>query len=137
MRALVHVPALLAWLALLAQGSAMVMAATYVMLAARSSRRAAALRPASEPPDVVERAVEWDDLRSALWAGLAAVAVVPWTYEVLGRPWPPALFGELAAFAASLFLLVVVLETAADLIGCLVRRRDRAGPATLRSPPEA
>ena len=123
-----RVPGAVGWLAVLAQGYAVVMAIAYGALAARWMKRSAALRSAAESAVVHAPRVGRDGVRSALWSGLAAASLVPWGYAVLDRPWSPALRAGLTGLAVSLFVLLVLLETAAELIGWHLRRTRRAGP---------
>jgi hypothetical protein len=53
----------------------------------------------------------WDEVRAALWSGLALVSLVPWVYVALGRPFPRPLLSASIAVAVAVFLLLVVAET--------------------------
>jgi hypothetical protein len=129
LQAFVHrVPGAVCWLAVLAQGYAVALAIAYGVLAARWVKRSTVLRSAAESAVVHAARAGRDGVRSALWSGLAMVSLVPWGYAVLHRPWLPELRAGLTALAVSLFLLLVLLETAAELIGWHLRRARRAGP---------
>jgi hypothetical protein len=124
-------PGALAWLAVLAQAFAFAMAVGYAFLAARWARRAAALAPAPAQVAIHTPRSEWDELRSALWTGLAAASLVPCSYVAFDRAWPPALLSALTVFVVAVLVLLVLVETAAELASFL--RRD--GPLPARGAP--
>lgn len=133
-----RLPGSVAWVAVLGQGYATVMAGAYVLLAAHWSRRAAMLPAAAASAAAIHaRRAEWQDVRSALWSGLATASTVPWIYAALGRSWSVPLRAGVTALAVSLFVLLVLLETAAELVGWHRRRRRRARPAARRAPPRS
>lgn len=94
------VPGVLQWLACVVEGAALAMAVVYAVLEHRWARLAARLRPDS--PGVVLH-LPWttgDDVRSALWYGLAALSALPWMAVAGGRalPRPVLSLSTLAAF---------------------------------------
>jgi len=104
-------PWLVTWLAFLAQGICLVMATAHGLLERRWSHRAALLEPA---PAIATRWTPWDEVRAALWYGLAIVCVVPWTYVGLERALPLSLRSTLEAAAWAVLLLVAAAEIAAS-----------------------
>jgi len=67
----------------------------------------------------------WDDLRVALWHGLAAVSLVPWVYIAFHRRVAADLLPPLSAAAWVVLLLLAAAETIASR-----SRRDGRDPAT-------
>lgn len=113
------------WLALLAEGFFLALAASYAAMESRWARRAAQIE---QSPTFVETHpvwTDWDELRSAFWYTLAIVSLIVWFYVGFGRPLPASLRSALTALAATLFLLVVVAETAAHWHS--TRRRSAGG----------
>jgi hypothetical protein len=62
------------------------------------------------PVAVPSRVSSWDDLRSALWSGMALVSLVPWAYVAFGRPVPPPILSGALAVAGAVLLLLVAAE---------------------------
>jgi hypothetical protein len=108
-------PGLLAWFAFLAQGGCLALAAGYAALEYRWASRATQLEPGSSKVVVHIVWTAWDELRSALWYGLALVSLVPWAYVGLERPLPASLLSALTATAWTVLLLLGVTETLARL----------------------
>lgn len=103
-------PRVLLWLAFLVQGLCLVMAAAHGLLERRWSHRAAQI----EAPTMIETPwTRWDEVRSALWYGLATVSIVPWIYAGLDRALPVPLRSTLEALAWAVLVLLAAAETAA------------------------
>ncbi|HET9317698.1 MAG TPA: hypothetical protein VFQ51_19045, partial [Vicinamibacteria bacterium] len=103
----------LVWLAFLAQGLCLVLGATHGLLEQRWSGRAARLEPRSIA--IQTTWTRWDDVRAALWCGLAIVSLVPWAYAGLDRTLPVPLRSTLDAVAWAVLLLLAGAETAATM----------------------
>jgi hypothetical protein len=118
----VGLPGVLVWPLLLAQASSLALAGGFAALEFRWRRRARQLET-GPPPAAAIHAVwsDWDELRAALWYGMAVVSLILWAYVGFGRRMPAPLLSALSASAAALFLLVVVAETLAQRQA--VRRR--------------
>jgi hypothetical protein len=108
-----RLPGSLVWLALLAQVFFVALAAGYAGVELRWTRRANQLEPNPTAGAIHAVWSDWDELRTALWYGMAIVSLILWTYIGLGRSMPATLLAALTAAGATLFLLVVVAETAA------------------------
>ena len=108
-------PGLIAWLAFLVQGGCLAMAACYAALEYRWSRRAALFEPGSSGVVVHTVWREWDEVRSALWYGVALVSLVPWIYVGLVRPLPSSLLAALTATVWTVLLLLAGAESVASL----------------------
>jgi hypothetical protein len=104
-------PRVLVWLDVLAQGLCLALATAHGLLEQRCSDRAAHL----EPTSIAIRTAwtRWDEVRTALWYGLAIVCVVPWAYAVLDRLLPLPLRSTIDAVACAILLLLAGAETAA------------------------
>jgi hypothetical protein len=113
-------PGLLQWLGFLGQGFCLAMVAAHAALERRWFRRLARLETGSGGVSLHAVGTRWDDVRSALWYGLAVVSVVPWAYAGLGRPIPVPLAPTLCAAGWVVLLLVAMAETVA------ARARSRA-----------
>ena len=108
-------PGLLAWWAFLAQGGCLALAAGYAALEYRWTRRATQLEAGSAGAVIHTVWTVWDELRSAVWYGLALVSLVPWAYVGFERPLPASLLSGLTATAWTVLLLLAVAETLARL----------------------
>jgi hypothetical protein len=104
-------PDLIAFWALLLQGACLVLTLAFAALERRWGARAAGFEGAPSPAVVHTRASSWDDVRAALWSGLALVCLVPGIYVATGRPFPKPLLSASMAAAVAVFVLVVVAET--------------------------
>jgi hypothetical protein len=120
-----RLPGSLVWLALLAQAFCLVLAAGYAAVERRWTRRADRLEPNPAAAAIHAAWTDWDELRAALWYGMAIVSLILWTYVGLGRRMPATLLSALTAAGATLFLLVVVAETAR--LRAALRRRAAGG----------
>jgi hypothetical protein len=114
----------LAWGAVLAQGYCLAMSVAYAALEAQWERRAALVDTASAAVAIHRVWTIWDDLRMALWHGLAAVSLVPWVYVAFHRRVGADLLSPLSAAAWVVLLLLAVVETIASRY-----RRDGREPA--------
>jgi hypothetical protein len=116
-------PAFLTWMAVLAEGYCLAMSAAYAALEYHWARRGADF--AAGRSGVVVHAVwtVWDEVRTALWYGMAAVSLVPWIYAAVDRPVSASLQAALFATAWTVLLLLAATETLA------ARRRPSHGGA--------
>jgi hypothetical protein len=104
-------PDLLAFWALLAQGLCLLMFLVSAGLESLWRRRRVSLE-GGDPKAVVETLWgPWQELRAALWQGLALVSLVPFVYVALGRPFPSGLLPAAVATGVAVLLLAVVAET--------------------------
>lgn len=106
-------PGFVSWLAFLLQGGCLAMAAVHGALERRWAGRAARLQLPSPGVTIETVWTPWDELRAALWYGLAVVSSVPWTYAGLGRPLPAILLPHLTAVAWTIVLLLGTAEVLA------------------------
>jgi uncharacterized membrane protein YraQ (UPF0718 family) len=115
-------PGFLAWTAVLAQGYCVAMSVAYAALEYHWARRGADF--AAGPSEVVVHAVwtVWDELRTALWYVMAAVALVPWLYAAFDRPVAASLLAGLFATA----WMVLVLLAATEVLAARRRSPGRA-----------
>jgi hypothetical protein len=104
---------LVAGLAFLIQGGCLVMAVCYTALETRCGRRAAQIEIGSSSSHWMVHSTwtEWDEVRSALWYGVALVSVVPWLYVGLARPVPSSLLSALTATVWTVLLLLATAES--------------------------
>lgn len=106
-----RVPALVAWMAVLAQGYCLALAAGYTALQERWTRRGARL---GEPSGRVVVHTLWsdlDELRAALWSAAGVISLVPWFYVACGRVAPAALVHAALACCAAVMLLLAMLSS--------------------------
>lgn len=106
-------PGLLRWIGFLAQAFCLTMVAAYAAIERRWSHRLAVLETVRSSVAVHAMATRWDDVRTALWYGLAVASAVPWAYAGLGRSIPGPLAPTLCAAAWVVVLLVALAETLA------------------------
>lgn len=104
-------PELLAFWAVLAQGLCLLLFLISGGFETLWRRRCARLE-GGEPSAVVHTLWgPWQELRAALWQGLALVSLVPLGYVALGRPFPGGLLPAAVAAGVAVLLLVVAAET--------------------------
>ena len=102
-------PELVAFWAVLIQGGCLVLTLVFAALEHQWRQRA---RNAGPSPAVVHILwSSWDDVRAALWSGLALVSLVPGVYVALHRPFPRPVLSASIAAAVAVFVLLVAAET--------------------------
>jgi len=104
-------PDLVGFWAILIQGGCLVLTVVFAALEHRWSARAARMEAFPSPAVVHTLWSSWDEVRSALWSGLALVSLVPWVYVAVGRPYPRPLLSASIAVAVTVFVLLVAAET--------------------------
>jgi hypothetical protein len=104
-------PDLVSFWAVLIQGGCLVLTVAFAALEHRWRQRAAE-QVAGPPPAVLHVLLSsWDDVRAALWSGLALVSLVPGVYVAVHRPFPRPVLSAAIAAAVAVFVLLVVAET--------------------------
>lgn len=103
-------PLPLRWLTVLGEWLCFGMAFGYAALEYRFSRRAAEMESGAGMEIHAIWSV-WDDVRTALWYGLALVCVFPWLHVAFDREFSPTLFSPLLASAVTILVLLVLAET--------------------------
>jgi hypothetical protein len=106
-------PGFLRRIGFLAQAFCLTMVAAHATTERRWSHRLAMLDPVRVGVAVHAIATPWDEVRTALWYGLAVASAVPWGYAGLGRSIPGPLAPTLFAVGWVVVLLVALAETLA------------------------
>jgi hypothetical protein len=108
-------PDIVAFWGVLIQGAFLVSTVVFAVLEHRWRERGLGIDAGSSPMEVPGRWSSWDDLRSALWSGLALISLVPWAYVAFGRPVPRPILSGALAVAGAVLLLLVAAETLSRL----------------------
>ena len=106
-------PSMVLWLVVVAEGFCLAMAAGYGTLEHRWSRRAAEVEPDGATVFIHTVWTAWDEVRTALWYGLALVSLAPWTCAVFDRSLAGSSLSSLSATAWTMLLLLAAAETLA------------------------